>query len=309
MAKTRQDRDEGARSALFDDAFLKTVERLHIVSKKMAAGAHQATRRSRKLGAGIEVRDFRRYVAGDDLRHVDWNYYASSRERVVRLFEEEEDLHIYFLLDVSASMQAGDGAKLRYAKELVGALSYIALANLDRAAVIPFARAPLRPLPPSRGRAQIWKVFRFLEALDLPERGPAAVSDLEGALKTFVSRTRRRGLAVVLSDFYDPRGIEAGVNALRYHRFEPMLLHVWDEREATPQLDGDLQLVDCETGAAVRVTVTPGLLERYRRAHESQRAEVARFAKSKAALHFGAPVQLAFDELVLRVFRAGGFLR
>lgn len=309
MSTTREEDAEGTRSALFDDRFLKTVERLHIVSKKMSAGAQQATRRTRKLGAGVDVRDFRRYVAGDDLRHVDWNYYASSRERVVRLFEEEEDLHVYFLLDVSASMQAGDGAKLRYARQVVGALSYIALANLDRASVVPFSRAPRTPLPPSRGRAQIWKVFRFLDGLTLPDAGLDAASDLEAAMRAFVSRTRRRGLAVIVSDFYDPKGIEAGVDVLRYHRFEPLLLQVWDEREARPQLDGDLELVDCETGEALRVTVTPALLERYARAHAAQRAEVHRLARQKAALALDAPVQLPFDELLLHVFRAGGFLR
>ncbi len=289
---------------LFNEAFLKKIELLYLVSKKVFAGNAQATRRSRKLGAGIEVADFRPYAAGDDLRHVDWNYYSSTRELLVRLFEEEEDLHITFLLDTSRSMQVRDGAKLRYAKELVAALSYIGLANLDRVSVVPFSSDIATRLPSSRGRGQIWKVFRFLE-----QEFDGSATDLRNALHRFVAQTRRRGLVVLVSDFYDPAGFVDGINLLRYHRFEPLVVQVFDEDELNPRLKGDVELTDCETGARVRVTVTPKLLERYREAHLRMMDELADYCRTKDLLYFRAPVQLPFDELVLRVFRAGGFLR
>lgn len=295
---------KGPTSALFDDAFLEKIELLHLVAKKVFAGNQQATRRARKLGAGIEVRDFRSYVAGDDLRHVDWNYYAATRELLVRLFEEEEDLHITFLLDVSRSMQIGDGAKLLYAKRVAAALAYIGLANLDRVSVVPFGGEVLGTLPPSRGRGQIWKVFRYLE-----QEWSDGTTDLEAALRQFTTRTRRRGLAVVLSDFYDPAGFSAGLDALRHHRFEPLVFQIWDEAEANPDLHGDLELLDAETGQTVRVTVTPRLLVQYRDAQQRHLEEVRAYCASRNLLYFRAPVQLPFDELVLRVFRAGGFLR
>ncbi|MFT4704698.1 MAG: hypothetical protein ACI81R_002405 [Bradymonadia bacterium] len=289
---------------LFNEEFLQKIELLHVISKKVFAGSPQATRRAKRLGSGIEVRDFRPYVAGDDLRHIDWNYYAATRDLLLRLFEEEEDLHIYFLVDVSASMSIGGGEKLRYAKRVAGALAYIGLANLDRVSVVPFGSTPLGQLPPSRGRGQIWKVFSFLEQEWSDER-----TDIGAALKRFAAQTKRPGLAVILSDFYDHAGIDAGVNALRYQRFEPLLFQVWDEAEANPALNGDLELVDCETKEGVRVTVTSRMLDDYRQAHARHMDRVASFAASKALLHFRAPIQLPFDELVLQVFRAGGFLR
>ncbi|MCB9521517.1 MAG: DUF58 domain-containing protein [Myxococcales bacterium] len=289
---------------LFDDEFRKKIELLYLVSKKVFAGNSQATRRSKRLGAGIEVRDFRGYSAGDDLRHIDWNYYASTRELLVRLFEEEEDLHIYFLVDASPSMEVGDGAKLRYAKRVAAALAYIGLSNLDRVSVVPFADRVLGTLPASRGPSQIWKVFEFLER---ETTGPR--TDFATALRDFVSRTRRRGLAVVLSDFYDPTGFEEGVNLLRYHRFEPLVFHVHDEQDARPNLRGDIELIDCESGDVVRVTATPALLARYAAAYDAQLERVEAFCRQKNLLYFRAPVHTAFDELVLRVFRAGGFLR
>lgn len=290
--------------ALFNEEFLKKIELLFLVSKKIAAGSAQAMRRSRKLGSGIEVADYRAYIAGDDLRHIDWNYYASTRELLIRLFEEEEDLHIYFLVDMSPSMRVGNGEKLLYAKKLAAALAYIGLSNLDRVSIVPFAESVLGYLPPSRGRGQIWKVFDFLEG-----DHDAKDTRMGKALRKFVSQTRRRGLVVLISDFYDPEGFAEAVNVLRYRKFEPLVIQLFDERELEPNLKGDLELVDCETNERVRVTVTPAMLKRYRDAQLELLSEVESYSKQKDLLYFRAPVQLPFDELVLRVFRAGGFLR
>lgn len=289
---------------LFDEEFLEKIELLYLVSKRIFAGNLQAARRSKKLGAGIEVRDFRNYAAGDDLRHIDWNYYASTRELLVRLFEEDEDLHIYFLVDVSPSMAIGRAAKLDYGKRVAAALAYIGLANLDRVSVVPFGGDIVGTLPPSRGRSQIWKVFRFLE-----RDFDGGITDLRSALRSFVTRTRRRGLAVVISDFYDSEGFAEAIDLLRFHRFEPLVFQVFDEDDLSPRLKGDLEVVDYETGDIVRVTVTPGLLQRYVAAQVALMDEVASYCRQKGLLYFRAPVQLPFDELVLRVFRAGGFLR
>lgn len=290
--------------ALFDEGFLKKIELLYLVSKKVFAGNLQATRRAKKLGAGIEVRDFRQYTAGDDLRHIDWNYYASTRELLIRLFEEEEDLRIYLLVDMSPSMAIGEGAKLRYAKQVAAALAYIGLANLDRVSVVPFGDSLLGTLPASRGRSQIWKVFQFLE-----QSRASKTTDIAAAMKAFVSQTKRRGLAVLISDFYDQKGFAEGVNLLRYHNFEPLVFQVYDHNDLAPDLKGDIEVVDCETDQVVRVTVTPKLLKRYAEAQQALMDELATYCRQKNLLHFRAPVQQPFDELVLQVFRAGGFLR
>lgn len=290
--------------ALFNEEFLKRIELLFLVSKKVFSGSSQAMRRSKKLGSGIDIADFRQYVAGDDLRHVDWNYYATTRELLVRLFEEEEDLRIYFLLDTSASMRIGVGEKLNYAKRIVGALSYIGLSNLDRVSVVPFGDDIVGTLPASRGRSQIWKVFRFLSRDAVSDK-----TDLAASLRKFVAQSRRRGLVVLVSDFYDKRGFSEAIDMLRHHRHEPLIIQVYDNNDLNPDIQGDLDLTDCETGEVVPVTVTPALLQRYREAHLAMLEELASYCRRKNVLYFGAPVQLPFDELVLQVFRAGGFIR
>src|SRR5206468_1643549 len=148
---------------------------------------------------------------------------------LLRLFEEEEDLHIYLLIDCSTSMTIGRPQKLTYALKLAAALAYIGLANLDRVGIVPFSDRLHDRLAPARGKRRIFKVFEFLRAV--PTGGATRMGE---CMTKFVHREKRRGLAVVLSDFYDPRGFDGGINALRYNRFEPFVLQVFDQREADP---------------------------------------------------------------------------
>ncbi len=292
------------RSGLFDERFLRTLEHLHLVSRKMFAGNLRAERRTRKVGSGIEFADHRTYARGDDFRYIDWNLYGRLDRLLLRLFEEEEDLHIYILVDCSDSMAIGTPPKLHYAMKVGAALSYVGLANLDRVAILPFSDRILGRLPPARGKNRIFRVFDFLRTVEIG--GTTRVAD---AMKTFVSQHKRRGLAVLISDFYDPQGFEDGINTLRYNKFEPFVLQVYDLKEAEPELHGDLTLVDCETGEAREVTVSRALLEAYTREHERYCKQLEDFCTARAVPFFRTHTAIPFDELVLQIFRSGGFLR
>lgn len=292
------------RSALFDERFLRTLEHLHMVSRKVFAGNLRAERRTRKVGSGIEFADHRTYARGDDFRYIDWNLYGRLDRLLLRLFEEEEDLHIYILIDCSDSMAIGNPPKMHYAMKVGAALTYVGLANLDRVAILPFSDHVLGRMPPSRGKNRIFRVFEFLRSVEIG--GTTNVAD---AMKTFVGQHKRRGLAVLISDFYDPKGFEEGINTLRYNKFEPFVLQVYDLKEAAPNLHGDLALVDCETGELREVTVSKALLEAYTREHERYCKELEDFCTSRAVPFFRTHTGIPFDELVLRIFRSGGFLR
>lgn len=306
-AKPAGARDNPAadRSGLFDDRFLKTLEHLHLVSRKVFAGNLRAERRTRKVGSGIEFADHRTYARGDDFRYIDWNLYGRLDRLLLRLFEEEEDLYIYILVDVSDSMSIGSPLpKLHYAMQVAAALSYVGLANLDRVAILPFAGKLIGRLPPSRGKNRIFRVFEFLRTCEI-----GGATELAECMKTFVTQNKRRGLAVVISDFYDPDGFEQGLNTLRYNKFEPFVLQVYDQREADPQLHGDLALVDCETGDTREVTVSRSLLEAYQREHEKYCKELEAYCTKYATPFFRTHTAIPFDQLVLKIFRSGGFLR
>src|SRR5215472_17501023 len=141
-----------AQVTLFDDEFLKKLEYLNIISKRLFAGQLRAERRTRRRGTGLEFADYRAYVAGDDFRHLDWKAYLRLNRLILRLFEEEEDLPIYFFVDASQSMTYGDPSKLDYARRVAAALCYIGLSNLDRVHVVAYADKILGELPPQRGK-------------------------------------------------------------------------------------------------------------------------------------------------------------
>src|SRR3954466_130271 len=128
-----------AQVTLFDDEFLKKLEYLNVISKRLFAGQLRAERRTRKRGTGLEFADYRQYVPGDDFRHLDWKASLRLGRLILKLFEEEEDLPIYFFVDSSQSMDFGQPSKLDYAKRVAAALCYIGLANLDRVNIIAYA--------------------------------------------------------------------------------------------------------------------------------------------------------------------------
>lgn len=300
----RLGRAPAAKADLFDEEFQRKLETLAIVSRRVFAGRLRAERRSKKKGSGVEFADHRDYVPGDDFRYVDWNVYQRFGRLLVRLYEEEEDLSIYFIVDCSTSMGFGDGRKFDQARRLAAALAYVGLANLDRVTIVGVNESVAARMPTTRGKGRIFKVFQFLRRLE-----PDGTTDLRETLKTFVAQHKRRGLAVLISDLYDPAGFEGGINMLRFNKFEPFVIHIVDPKEARPTLKGDVRVYDCETGEEREVTVTQKMLEKMERAWNDYRDEVERFCTARQVPYFPADVNVPFDELVLRVFRRGGFLR
>ena len=293
-----------ASDELFDDDFQRKLDYLALVSKRVFSGRMRAERKTKKSGSGIEFADHRDYQPGDDFRYLDWSVYQRFDRLLVRLFEEEEDLAIYFIVDASSSMGFGNAKKLRYAKRVAAALAYVGLANLDRVSIVSTTDKVMDRMPATRGKARIFKVFRFLRELEAEGH-----TDLGDAMKTFVAQNKKRGLAVLISDLYDPQGFQNGINVLRYNKFDPFVVHVVDHEEAKPKLNGDVLLYDCETGDEREVTITAKVLERFKNAYEEYLSDINRFCTSKQVPYVQADIGLAFDELILRVFRRGGFLR
>ena len=269
LAPTGSDED------LFDDEFQRKLDYLAMVSRRVFSGAMRAERRTKKTGSGVEFADHRDYTAGDDFRYLDWSAYQRFDRLLIRLYEEEEDLSIYFILDTSSSMAFGDGEKLRQGKRLTAALAYVGLANLDRIAIVTATDEISGRMQSTRVKARIFRIFRFLRAVKAEGH-----TDLGEAMKTFVAQHKRKGLAVLITDLYDPAGLEKGINVLRYNKFEPFVLHVVDPSEARPDLKGDVRVYDCETGEEREVTVTAKVLERFGQAYEEYLEEAKQIGRA-----------------------------
>jgi uncharacterized protein (DUF58 family) len=286
----------------FDDAFLRKLERLAVVAKRVAARHGRGERRTRRVGSGIEFADHRDYVPGDDLRHLDWNLYGRLERPLVRLFDEDEDLPVYLLVDASASM--GLGRKLDLARATAAALAYVALTNLDRVAVYATSDGLGAGLGLVRGKGQIHPLLTLLAGLR-----PAGRTDLSAAISGLVQRHRRRGVVVVISDFYDPVGFEQGLQRLRHGRFEPVVVQITATDEAVPPQKGELTVVDVETGEERAVTMTPALAAAYRQRFDTRLRALARFCRERAIPCFQVTGQQPLEDLVLRILRSGGLLK
>lgn len=289
---------------LFDEEFLRRLETLALMSRRATAGVRRGERRSRKKGGGVEFADHRSYVPGDDIRFLDLGVYQRFGKLLLRLFEEEEDLSLYFLIDCSASMDAAEGAKFDQAKKVAAALAYVGLSGLDRVSVLSLSDRIEARMAPTRGKQRMFHVLRFLSELK-----PAGRTDLAQALKAFVAQHKRRGVAILLTDLFDPQGFEAGINVLRFNKFEPVVLQLVDAADESRFLSGDLELSDVETGATREVSMTPQIEERLRGEILERQKKISRFCGSRGVPHFLVDVETPFDEVVLSVLRSGGLLR
>ena len=282
---------------MVDSAFLKKLEYLSLVSRRTFQGQLLANRRARQLGSGIVFADHRNYHFGDDLRYLDWNVYARFGHELIRRFEEEKDLNVYFLLDCSKSMAAGNPNKFDYARQVTAALAYVALADLDRVSIIAFADQLYQIYPTIRGKQHILKLIQFLESLETV----GTTTDLATSINEFVQQKQHIGLVVVVSDFFDPKGFRPGLDALRYRNYEPHLIQIHDEREANPALKGDIQLHDVETGTFQDVTISENLVRRYKQKFATFLNEIKRYGVDNGLNYTITSTAVPFDKMIMQM--------
>jgi len=246
-------------TTVFDEAFLRQLERLLLLMRSPVRGGLKGGRRSVKRGQSVEFADYREYALGDDLRQLDWNVYARLERLFVKLFIEEEDVTVTLLLDASASMASGRPEKLLFAKRAAAALGYIALASEDRVTVSVMAGRASRRRNGLRGSGRVFRLLSDLSAVE-PAEGP---TDLVVAARHAAAQLTGRGVVVLLSDLLDPAA-DRVIRELAATGSELVVIHVLSPDELDPALEGDLRLVDSETGDRVDVTADLGTLDAYK---------------------------------------------
>jgi uncharacterized protein (DUF58 family) len=287
---------------LFDSDFIKRLEYLSLVSRRVFRGRLLAQRRTKQLGGGIEFADHREYSPGDDLRYLDWNIYARYGDVLLKRFQEEEDLHVYILLDASHSMSQPSSEKFDYARRVAAALAYIALADLDRVSILAYADSVKDVLPLTRGKDRILSVLRFLEKLE-----PSGASTrLNSVATSLVHRAQRSGLVIVISDLYDQQGFRQGIDLLRHRRFEPHLIQLHTAEEANPSWLGDIELEDVETGDRRKLTITERKLRQYKQLFAEFLSSIDNYCRMYSLSCTRTTTDVPFDELILRMMRTAG---
>jgi uncharacterized protein (DUF58 family) len=279
----------------FSNAFLIQLERLTFVSKRTRVGQVKGERKSPRRGSSVEFADYRHYEVGDDLRYVDWNAFGRLDRMYLKLFMDEEDLCVHLILDASASMDFGTPTKFSYGVRLAAALAFIGFVNLERVAVAVFRDRVSEGWLPTRGRGQYLQVEEFLGGLV-----PAGPTRFNESLRQYALRAKDPGVAIVISDFLDPEGYEAGLRALLEGRFDVHVLHVLAAEELHPPFGGDLELVDAESGEVREVTVDAEALRAYRSQLGAFLSGVEAFCRAKELHYVRASTDVALDDLLLR---------
>ncbi len=289
---------------LLTPEFLHRLEQLELVSRKIFLGRMKGERRSKRKGQSVEFADYRNYVIGDDLRHLDWNLFARLDRLFIRLFMEEEDLHLYLLIDNSLSMDFGTPTKLQYAKQMAAALGFIGLVNMDRVVVEAFNDRLTQSLPPSRGRRSLWRLMDFLQKVE-----PAGPSDLRRALRTFSLKCSGKGIVILLSDLMDKGGYEDALRYLVARQLDIYVVQILSQEEIEPEIVGDLRLTDIEDDDVAEITVTGPLLRRYKQNLAAYRAALHEFCSRRGIAYLFTSNQVPFERLVLTYLRQRGLVR
>ena len=196
------------------------------------------------------------------------------------MFAETQDLPVYILLDLSDSMFLEAPPRADAARAMAAVLAGVSLNQFDRTGIYPFGADLLNPLANLSGRHNLRRVTGWLERL-----GPAGPTNVALAVRRFASMRLRSGLAVIISDFFDPAGLTPVLEAMRSLRHRLAVVQVTRAADAGPDLAGEVELVDCESGRTVDVTVTGAELERYRRAYREFNEQLLAFLAVRRAAH------------------------
>ncbi len=289
---------------LLDPEFLHQLEELELMSRKIFLGLMKGERRSKKKGQSVEFADFRNYSKGDDLRFLDWNLYARLDKLFIRLFQEEEDLHVYILLDNSLSMDFGTPKKVHFGRQVAAALAFIGLVNMDRVVVQTFSDQLNSSLPAVRGRRSFWRVADFLSKVEAQGAG-----NFTESMRAFSMRSSGKGIVIVLSDFLDKGGFEDAFRYLVARQFDVYAVQILAQEEIEPEVVGDLKMIDVEDGDEAEVTVTGPLIRRYKQNLAAYQANLQEYCSRRGISFLFTNNLVPFDRLVLTYLRQRGLLR
>lgn len=229
---------------------------------------------------------------------------------MLKLFVEEEDLHVHLLLDCTASMDWGAPVKFDYARQIVAGLAYITLANLDRASVVPFGNARYDLWRPSRGRHRFLQMLRYLAQCPVVAQNSTRQS-LQDAARRWIATQPRRGMAIWVSDLFgsDLKDALQALDRLRYSKHDLAVIQVLDPGEGEAGERGEYELVDTESGAVRKVIVDQRARAEYRHQFEAYQQEIRDYCRRHQVALIQTDTRLSVPDLLMRILLQGGFVK
>jgi uncharacterized protein (DUF58 family) len=291
-------------TTLLENDVLARLEKMRLLPRRRLTNRSRGEHHASKGGTSTEFADYRDYVAGDDVRYVDWNIFARLERPYVKLYRHEEELHVVPIVDASSSMQFE--GKFERAKQLAAAFGLMGLMNVERVSAFVCNHAGKEPLflPPCSGRVSRRRLFEFLEKIEGGGDFP-----IEQAVEAVLRRHRGRGIAVVLSDFLTFGDLERPFNMLYSAGLEVFGVQILAPGEINPELTGDVRLVDCESGRTVDVTSAGDLLGIYEEHRAALEEELGLLCRQRSGRFLSISSRDPLEWVLFDLLRRKGWVR
>ena len=252
---------------------IRLLDRLTIASPAAAAGT--GARQARTRGNGLEFRDYRPYLPGDDPRAIDWTVDARLRQLVVRVVEADAHARLHLLVDTSASMSVGTPPKIAGAARAAAAFAYVAVQRRDPVGLVTFAQGIERHVGVGAGRQQLFRILATLE-----RSVPQGTSSFDGVLMSFGGVATGPGTAVIVSDFLGGDVPSTGLKYLLHRGIRPALVQIVADEDLEPRGTDNLELIDAERPDASPVFADAAAIGRYRERVAAHVSALRQFAQA-----------------------------
>ena len=291
-------------TSLLENDVLGRLEKMRLMPLRRQTNRSRGEHQAGKGGTSTEFADYRDYVAGDDVRYVDWNIFARLERPYVKLYRHEEEMHVVSIVDASSSMQFE--GKFERARQLAAAFGLMGLMNVERVSSFVCNHAGREPLffAPCSGRVSRRRLFAFLETIEGGGDFP-----IEQAVEAVLRRHRGRGIAVVLSDFLTFGDLERPFNMLYSAGLEVFGIQILAPGEINPELAGDVRLVDCESGRTVDVTSAGDLLGIYEEHRAALEEELGLLCRQRSGRFLSISSRDPLEWVLFDLLRRKGWVR
>ncbi|MBB6621985.1 DUF58 domain-containing protein [Clostridium gasigenes] len=283
---------------IFNEDFFKKLNKINMhINFKLSSGT-QGGRKSKAKGVSVEFSDYREYAAGDDFRRIDWNAYGRFDKFFIKVFMEEREGVFNFFIDKSKSMDYGEVNKKDTALKVVGALSYIALNNLDRVNINTMESGTVKSLKSATGNKGFQRILKELESMEFD-----GSTDLSQSIKK--RNLNSRGISIVVSDFLNNNGLETLEEGLKYLAFkkqEIILVQILAEEEINPQFNNEITFIDSETNENLKMSLTPSIIKDYKNSLKKYNKEIESLVKKYGGKLISVSSSKSIEEIILNDF-------
>jgi len=291
-------------TTLLPNDVLARSERMRLNPLRRRTNRTRGEHMSGKGGSSIEFSDYREYVAGDDIRYVDWNIFSRLNQPYMKLYAHEEEMHVAILLDSSASMEFE--GKFDLARQVAASLGVMGLMNVERVSVYTCGqgRGRMPFLKPCSGRASLKRFFQFLEQTEVGGSIP-----IEESIEQVLKQHSGKGIAIVISDFLTFGDVSRGFNLLHGAGLEIYGIQILGPTELNPELAGDMRFVDAESNATLDVSSVGELLGLYHQHRAALEEYLGSQCRKRSGRFISTSSEIPLKELLFDRLLRNGWIR